>query len=80
MNKQHKYSMKELMEEHEEYEFSIIFSKEKNAIETRARIPADILASGLSLALADMPISTNDLMIYIDDIKDLIKTIRKEYE
>ena len=80
MNEEHKYSMKELMEEHEEYEFSITFSKKKNAIETRARIPSDILASGLSIALADMPISTDGLMIYLDAIKDTIKILRKEHE
>lgn len=72
------YSIKELMHEHEDYEFSIKYDSVKKELTTNVKIPSNILAQGVAFALADLPITESAIEIYLDEIKLKIRQIRKE--
>ena len=72
------YSMKGLMEEHEDYEFKITYSKKTGEIKTNVRMPSGILLKGLAFTLAGVSGDDESLDMYLDKLRLEIKQIRQD--
>ena len=77
MNQEH-YSIKGLIAEHDNYQFSIEYTRKNQTIKTTCKMPSNILSTGLAFALSDLPISLENLDLFLEDVKNKIKITREQ--